>query len=111
MVAWLQQNGWLRKLIKELNLNCLIIKIDMNKQELKDLTYKMVEERVDKGVELFNSFVFFPVLYDELKKKFSKEYCDMFRNVVLDTCILYPDWKEREILQEVASQFESHDNV
>lgn len=23
----------------------------MNKQELKDLTYKMVEERVDKGVE------------------------------------------------------------
>lgn len=35
----------------------------MNKQELKDLTYKMVEERVDKGVELFNSFVFFPVLY------------------------------------------------
>lgn len=92
-------------------MNCLIIKIDMNKQELKDLTYKMVEERVDKGVELFNSFVFFPVLYDELKKKFSKEYCDMFRNVVLDTCILYPDWKEHEILQEVASQFESHGNV
>lgn len=92
-------------------MNCLIIKIDKNKQELKDLTYKMVEERVDKGVELFNSFVFFPVLYDELKKKFSKEYCDMFRNVVLDTCILYPDWKEHEILQEVASQFESHGNV
>ena len=83
----------------------------MNKQELKDLTYKMVEERVDKGVELFNSFVFFPVLYDELKKKFQQEYCDMFRNVVLDTCILYPDWKEHEILQEVASQFESHGNV
>ena len=83
----------------------------MNKQKLKELTYKMVEERVNKGTELFNSFVFFPVLYDELKKKFSKEYCDMFRNVVLDTCILYPDWKEHEILQEVASQFESHGNV
>lgn len=41
----------------------------MNKQELKDLTYKMVEERVNKGVELFNSFVFFPVLYGELKKE------------------------------------------
>lgn len=94
-------------------MNCwmLIMELDMNKQELKDLTYKMVEERVNKGVELFNSFVFFPVLYGELKKKFSKEYCDMFRNVVLDTCILYPDWKEHEILQEVASQFESNDNV
>ena len=43
----------------------------MNKQELKELTYKMVEERVNKGVELFNSFVFFPVLYDELKKEVS----------------------------------------
>lgn len=37
----------------------------MNKQELKELTYKMVEERVNKGTELFNSFVFFPVLYDD----------------------------------------------
>lgn len=27
----------------------------MNKQELKELTYKMVEERVNKGTELFNT--------------------------------------------------------
>lgn len=32
----------------------------------------MVEERVDKGVELFNSFVFFPVLYGELKRSFRR---------------------------------------
>lgn len=29
----------------------------MNKKELKELTYKMVEERVNKGTELFNSFI------------------------------------------------------
>lgn len=46
-----------------------------------------------------------------MKKKFSQEYCDMFRNVVIDTCVLHSDWKEHEILQEVASQFESHGNV
>lgn len=44
----------------------------MNKQELKDLTYKMIEERVSKGVELFNSLVRFPVIYNELKRSFRK---------------------------------------
>ena len=66
----------------------------------------MVEERVSKGVALFNSLDFSPVIYNELKKEFPQEYCDMYRNIVLDTCILHSDWKENEILDEVVSLLE-----
>lgn len=80
----------------------------MDQKELKELTYKMVSERVNEGAKRFNSLVFFPTIWKGLKEKFSKDLCDMFRQVVYDTCILHPDWEEQAILYEVASQFESH---
>lgn len=80
----------------------------MNQQELKELTYKMVSERVNEGTKRFNSLVFLPIIYNEMRKKFSKDLCDMFRTVVYDTCILRPNWEESAILEEVASQFKVH---
>lgn len=79
--------------------------IKMNLQELNKLTHKKVSERVNEGTKLFNNLVFFPIILAELEKHFSYEYCENFRQVVYDTCVLHPNWKEIAILNEVADLY------